>query len=253
MSKPNNDPSSIFDLDRLPEYGLKSLRFQIEMESTNDVALEWLLQDSVELPALVLTEAQRAGRGRGNNRWETSQGALTFSLILPPSLKPQLTLLSLATGFSIVRMIEAASELQAHLKWPNDVLVAGKKIAGILIETTSNGIVVGIGINVNNEPSLETATSLQEQTGQSQDLQGTLAQMLQFFFETLDQTLQQPQQLVEQCENRLAFMNGEIELRVGSEQMSGVLKGLDPSGGLQLETPAGLKTILSATQIRPKQ
>ena len=101
------------------------------MGSTNDEALELLRQDSLELPALVLTESQRAGRGRGGNTWITTEGALTFSLVLDANTSPQLTLLSLATGYSISKMIESCTGLVAEIKWPNDVLLAGKKVAGI--------------------------------------------------------------------------------------------------------------------------
>lgn len=248
-----NDPSSIFDLEELHQGNVKSVLFKLEMDSTNDLAVKLLQQNTLKLPAIILTEMQRAGRGRGNNQWITSEGALTFSLVLPPNSQLQLTLLSLVAGLSIVRMLETDYGLQPELKWPNDVLVTEKKIAGILIETKPNGWIVGVGINVNNILSLDSATSLREQLGQQQDLQKTVSRQIQHFYATQTLAFEQPQQFVEQCEKQLAFLGEEIELVSGSQTVIGKLEGLDRSGGLNVQTTTGVQTIHSATRIRPKR
>lgn len=251
MSNSINEPSNIFQLDQIRNLGgLNSIVFQVEMGSTNDVALELLRQDSLKLPALVLTESQRAGRGRGENTWITSQGALTFSLVLDAGFVPQPTLLSLATGYSIVKMIESNTSLSAQLKWPNDVLLSGKKVAGILIESNPHGVVVGIGININNQPALDSATSLSEELENPLELQQALSSMLNSFFDVLDQVKHDSVQLIQSCENCLAFLNEEIELASGAQQLTGRLLGLDANGGLKLKTETGIENVISATHVR---
>ena len=96
-----------------------------------------------------------------------------------------------------------------------------------LIESNPQGIVVGMGINVNNQPSLDSATSLQQQMGKPLELHQALSTMLTSFVDVLEQANQDSDLLLQQCENRLAFLNQEIELTSGSQQLAGVLVGLD--------------------------
>lgn len=148
--------------------------------------------DSVTRPILVVTGEQTAGRGRGANRWWSATGSLTFSLImqlpdwLPPSRRSELALVA---GLAVRHAVTAQTEGPAHVKWPNDVYVGERKIAGILIETAANWpprIVVGIGLNVNNslaDAPLDVrarATSIIDiLTGQLSDRTGVLLSLLE--------------------------------------------------------------------------
>jgi BirA family transcriptional regulator, biotin operon repressor / biotin---[acetyl-CoA-carboxylase] ligase len=156
-----------------------------ELGSTNDRAMELARQYDVELPALVVSRRQTAGRGRGRKIWWSAEGALTFSLLVDsrvsgilPANWPQL---SLATAVAIcdalhqalsctgqsaeafpplagVKDVAAGSKPRARLgvKWPNDVMLDGGKVAGILVESPGGGapakerLIVGIGLNINN-------------------------------------------------------------------------------------------------------
>ncbi|MDB4777917.1 biotin--[acetyl-CoA-carboxylase] ligase [bacterium] len=245
-----NESSAIFDLKSLQQtLRLKSVIFQVEMSSTNDVGLEILKQSSTSLPCLVLAETQSAGRGRGGNRWSTSEGALTFSLLLERA-NIALPLLSLVAGLSIARTLETTSELLPQLKWPNDVYVGQNKIAGVLIESNANGIVVGMGININNRPTVEHSTSLQQITCRPSQLQSILTHLLGCFFDTFEFAATSPQQLIEQCQNSMLYLGREICFDIGTQEFAGTFLGLDDSGGMILETSTGRETIISAKNIR---
>jgi len=130
-----------------------------ETDSTNTRAIELLASgDSVTTPCLVYAESQSAGRGRGANQWWSVSGSLTFSLIVDLKrtglLVEQIPLLPLLTGMAILRTGEAMLPgADFKLKWPNDVYLSDRKLAGVLIEVPSQSdgrAVIGIGLNVNN-------------------------------------------------------------------------------------------------------
>ncbi len=246
-----NESSTIFDLVSLQQIPwLKSVTFQVEMVSTNDVGLEILKQNPTDLPRLVLAETQSAGRGRGSNCWSTSEGALTFSLLLERTEIPH-PRLSLLAGLSIARSLETTSKLLPQLKWPNDVFVGENKIAGILIESSANGIVIGMGINVNNRPLAECSTSMQQIVERPFQLQSVLTHVLGCFFEAIEIAATSPQQLIEQCQSYMLYLGQKIRLDIGKQEIVGTFWGLDDSGGLILETSTGRETIISAKNIRP--
>ena len=160
--------------------------------STNDRAMECAAIAGVKLPFLVLADRQTAGRGRGANRWWTGPGSLAFSLLMGPvqarpagaagermfdAARRPPPLVSLAAGVAVVEaMAPLVSGHEIGLHWPNDVMLDGRKLAGILIEVLANGrLVIGIGINSNNtaadappEVRLRVVT-LRDATGQPHD------------------------------------------------------------------------------------
>ena len=139
---------------------IQTLEYHDEIPSTSDRVKE-LLQQPVKpsLPCLVIAKRQTAGRGRGNKRWWSGEGAILMSLgfeLLPEFLdRDQLPTLSVATGQAVIRVLTRylpQHKLEVHL--PNDVYVDGKKICGILLESpTPQYAILGIGLNVNNRLS----------------------------------------------------------------------------------------------------
>lgn len=246
-----NDPSEIFDLDSLcDDSRLASIWFRTQTDSTNNVGLDLLSNGTNDFPQLVLTEKQISGRGRGDKHWATSKGALTFSLLLEKIEVPH-SLLSLLTGLSVVRTIQQLGKLVPQIKWPNDVMIRGQKVAGILIESNARGVVVGIGINVNNEPTIEHATSLSQVSNKSFPIKEVLQLQIRSFFDVLELAQSQPERLVEQCQSHMCYLEKHLQLEVGSQQIEGKFVGLDLSGGMLLETASGPKRVLSAKNIRP--
>ena len=123
-------------------------------ESTNDDAFEFINDNEAEDGMLIITDNQKNGRGRRNNKWLSSAGNnLTFSLILKKTDDSDLGLFSILIGVAIVKGIEKFTNINCKLKWPNDIILNKKKIGGILIEAKHNSpfFVIGVGLNVNQQ------------------------------------------------------------------------------------------------------
>ncbi len=135
----------------------KKVYFYEETDSTN-ACIRRLAAEGAKEGTLAVAEIQNAGRGRRGKNWTSEKGVgIWMSLLLRPDISPNQTpLITLLTGLGVCKAIQRATNLPARIKWPNDILMDGKKICGILTEmdgemTRVNYVVVGIGINVNNE------------------------------------------------------------------------------------------------------
>jgi BirA family biotin operon repressor/biotin-[acetyl-CoA-carboxylase] ligase len=142
----------------------REIRVVAATASTNaDLAAE---ARSGAAPGLVLfAEQQTAGRGRLDRSWDAPpRAALLVSVLLRPGVAAAaLPLLPLLAGVAVVETVRSVARLHAVLKWPNDVLVEGRKVAGVLLERVEDAVVVGVGLNVSTRPTelpVETATSL---------------------------------------------------------------------------------------------
>ena len=148
------------DRDRLlRETFLARVEHHRSLRSTNDRAKQCAAGRCGPLPLLIVADSQTAGRGRGRNRWWTGEGSLAFSLLV--DVRPwamdrnREPMIALAAGIATVEAVKPLLPLHTvGIHWPNDVFVAGRKLAGILIEAPSPGIrVIGIGINTNTSLS----------------------------------------------------------------------------------------------------
>jgi BirA family biotin operon repressor/biotin-[acetyl-CoA-carboxylase] ligase len=127
-----------------------------------DVAHQLVRQGAPE-GTCVWTTRQRQGRGRLGRTWESPEGGVYFSLILRPERPPEeIPQLSLVAGLSAAEAIRGITRLSPSIRWPNDLLLEERKVAGILIEAKDGAVVVGVGMNVTTQPTAlpETATSL---------------------------------------------------------------------------------------------
>lgn len=146
-----------------------------------------LLEDEHSEGAVALTEEQTEGRGRLGRRWLSPRGvSLLFSVLLEPAVEtPRLPELSLVAGEACAGAIEAVAGVTPEIKLPNDILLSGRKVAGILAEARERRVVLGIGINVNvPESDLPTdvdlpATSLLVETGREVDRAELLVELLE--------------------------------------------------------------------------
>src|SRR4029077_2959010 len=160
-------------------------------DSTNRVALELGHAGEPE-GAVVLAEEQTAGRGRAGRAWISDRATgLYVTLLLRPKLAPvQAPLLTMMAGLSARSAVQTLTGLAVDLKWPNDLLIGGKKAGGILTEMHAEPgqirfVIVGIGLNVNQEKFAgelaESATSLRIETGKAQSRMELLARLLREF------------------------------------------------------------------------
>jgi len=167
-----------------------TIRVASRLASTNTTALEWVAAGVPPRTALI-AESQTAGRGRNGRTWKTPRGtALALSVILPPPRNPRhLSWMPLAAAVATADAIESLSDVRCRFKWPNDVLIDGKKVAGILTEVRGgsarpSAVVIGIGVNVNNRAAAlpggvgDLATSLLDATGRTVDRNRLAAEIL---------------------------------------------------------------------------
>jgi len=229
--------------------------------STNTLALE-AAADGAPEGSVFLAEQQTAGRGRGNNQWHSAESTGIYcSVILRPALPPSdVLVLSLAAGLAVQSAIqEIDSRVLPDLKWPNDVLIQGKKFCGILAEMSAEAtrvrhIIVGVGLNVNQvsfpDDLEQTATSLLQATGTEWSRVEVCAALLKSLDREYQDLLENPESHVEilrRFEEHSSTARGRqvrIEENGGFE---GVTEGLDPRGFLRVRTREGMRTIYSGT------
>ncbi len=161
------------------------------LPSTNDYANNWLQsEDSPPAGSVIITDCQTNGKGQASNQWLSKpQENLTFSMIYYPVFLPLDNLFALNMVASLsVRNVLSKYTRDIYVKWPNDVLIASKKAAGVLIKNTLSGkkittSIVGIGLNINqlDFPTLPKATSLSIATGQKHDRNTILNEVISAF------------------------------------------------------------------------
>ncbi len=267
-SSASDDPmpehsSSEFKFDRiLNESFIEEIDYHTEIDSTNDRGLELVEQGGKKLPLLVLTDSQSKGRGRGSNQWYSTKGSLTYSLLvaleeLPGERVPQV---SLTVGLALCQAIESiAPRCDVAIKWPNDLFLEGRKLAGVLIElppSQQRQAVIGVGMNVNNPLSeapsdvVATAISLSDTLQMELDVTDVLIQCLCSLDRQLT-TLHDPNHRLSDQWNAYHFLGGrQIELEVYSRKVTGKCVGIDHDGALLLETTSGLERFLGGVVTR---
>jgi BirA family biotin operon repressor/biotin-[acetyl-CoA-carboxylase] ligase len=238
----------------------KELHHFYKIGSTNTAAMAAAAEGAPE-GSVFLAEEQTAGRGRGANAWQSPRSTGIYcSVILRPSLPPSDVLtLSLATGLAVqaaIRQIDTRIDLD--LKWPNDLLIEGKKVCGILAEMNAEAtrvryIVVGIGINVNQAsfPKELSATSLRLVTGSEWsrvELVGALLKSLdREYRELVDNSDAQQSVLQRFAQNSSWIFGKKVRIEENGSAFEGTTEGLDSRGFLQVSTPHGVRTVLSGT------
>ena len=197
---------------------------------------------------LVITNEQTAGRGRIGRSWRSLPGMqLEFSLLLKPSFPSHF--LVMASAVAVSEAVETAAGISAGIKWPNDIEVDGKKVGGILIETTSDFAVLGIGLNVNgtlaDDPMLRsTATTLADAAGHPLSREMIFVELLQRFdlryadlsaiggngaFAALHTAWRE----------RLVTLGRRVTVTQGGSSVSGLAEAVDAGGSLLLRRDDG--------------
>src|SRR5437867_10301928 len=223
------------------------------VDSTNLFAARLLAHGrKVAEGTVIIAESQTAGRGRLGRLWHSEREAgIYFSMVLfpkaPPSLAP---LFTLATALGMHNAVESYTGLDIDIKWPNDLLIGGKKFCGILSEIQAEldlvkTMIIGVGLNENHEgfpkEIADRATSLRMASGR---IQSRLEILLEFFeeFENIYMDLERkgPRGVIDQWTRFSSFANGrKIEIHDGVRRISGVTRGLNPLGALRIEQSGG--------------
>ncbi|MEO0529139.1 MAG: biotin--[acetyl-CoA-carboxylase] ligase [Planctomycetota bacterium] len=234
-----------------------TLEWHDEVGSTNDRAKE-LVTSGVGSPALVGTDRQTAGRGRGSNRWWSADGALTFSFVIDTrawEIAPESQgIVSLATGVATIEAVGTAASVSAQHKWPNDVFLGGKKLAGILIESPQpNHLVIGVGINANNtfehapDDLRATATSLADHVGSSVDPTTLMLAFLDAMEACLQLVAARPAELIEAARAACLLTGRRLTIVDGDRTVTGICRGIDDNGGLRIEVNGVTSSFIAGT------
>lgn len=210
-----------------------------ETDSTNRVALDW-----ADAPhgALVIADAQSAGRGRLGRNWQSPAGrGLYFSLIIRPD-EPNPARYALLAGLGVAAAVESVCAIPIACKWPNDILCNGQKIGGILCETRDDRLIVGVGLNVSHtredlpDRPIFPASSLLLETDKTFPIPALLDAILGSLETTFAQTDWRAA-----YENRM-WGRGEV---ARSNGVLGVVDGIESDGQLRLKTADGPKLVVA--------
>ena len=214
-------------------------------------------QQGVDEGTVIVAEEQTAGRGRQQRSWLSPKGNLTLSIILYPSLSHLPSLIMLAS-LAVVRSIEAATGLKAQVKWPNDVLINGKKVCGILIESDVQGSrvsysIIGIGINVNlrlaDFPEIQSiATSLTGELGRETSRLSVMRHLLAEI-ERLYLTLSSGGSIYEEWRDSLVTLGKRVRATTGETIYEGIAESVARDDSLQLRGADGSLTRIVAGDV----
>jgi BirA family biotin operon repressor/biotin-[acetyl-CoA-carboxylase] ligase len=236
------------------------LRFD-SLPSTNTEAAR---QAALGVPEglCIVAREQTAGRGRRERVWVSPKDAgLYMSLVLRPTLDSGAwPLITLAAALAVREALAEICTLDADIKWPNDLLASGRKLCGILAETTESartrGIILGIGVNLDGRAFppefLDTATSVEEQTGRAPDSERLLEAIIKSFarfYETLQES-GGAARILSEWESHSSFARGRrVRVALAEETFDGVTRGLEPDGALRVETDDGRLRVVRAGDV----
>lgn len=224
------------------------------VESTNDEVCKLALAGAPD-GLILLAETQTIGRGRRGAAWFSPSGeSLTFSILVRPreplALWPRL---ALAAGLAVAEAIESFN-LQPGIKWPNDVWLGKRKVAGILVEAGADFAVVGIGLNVNTTafpPEIsEIATSLQLEKSLPISRADVLAAIIRRFAIRRHQIGSDFANLVDAVRLRCVLTGNRVSLSTAAGSKIGFIEGISSSGELLFRTPQGLERLIQADEVR---
>jgi BirA family transcriptional regulator, biotin operon repressor / biotin---[acetyl-CoA-carboxylase] ligase len=249
-------------IDLLPYLDTERLARIVEIhqtiESTNDRASR-LAKDGAVHGVTVLALEQTAGRGQRGRTWHSPLGGLYVSFVIRPTLSPRLApALTVLSGLALRDAVQTLIRPKLDVKWPNDLLVAegphyGKKLAGILVEATTDSFkidhaIVGIGVNLDDvarpDDLRKRAVSLEELGMSERVLEQVLGKIAGSLERRLDQAAVDGLDPIARDFTRHLFKRGEkVDVNADGERISGVLNGIAEDGALVLETQAGLRTL----------
>ncbi len=215
-----------------------------KLESTMDKA-KTLAKDNAPHLSVVIAEDQNSGRGRMNRKWFSSKGGLWFTIILKPETPPPLSYIyNFAASLSLAKSLRHLFDVDVHVKWPNDLLLDGKKLTGLLSEMATRGdmveyINIGIGINVNNDPrqyepkAIALKDVLQKNVSRKLILETFLND-----FETCIQNID-CKKTIEQWKEMTSTIGSKVRIETLKEIFEGRAVDVDDSGALIIEDNSG--------------
>lgn len=240
------------------EWVAKEVLYFDTIDSTNTKAQE-LAEKGYPSGTLVVADKQESGKGRRGRSWVSPSGTGIFmTLMIKPDINPNnASMLTLVAALAVAKAITSVTGEEAMIKWPNDIVVNGKKVCGILTEMNAqfdyiNNIVVGIGINVHNESFPEEisqmASSLMIEAGGKRFHRAQIIAETMSYFEQYYDTFLQTQDLsalVREYDELLVNMNKAVRVLDPKEPFDGKAMGITPKGELIVDTWESRKLVSS--------
>lgn len=251
-------------MPRTSSFNLSALRTQIKpfrlhwfprLRSTNDHATELRRRGELYAPAAVLAGRQTAGRGRGAHAWWSGPGCVTVTFVFPLDERVLPHQLPLLAGLAVRNAAaEACGNDGVRLKWPNDILYDGRKVGGLLCERVLKADLVGLGLNVNLDPSSappdirDRVTSLAAAAGRALDLTEVLGTVASHLHRVVTQDADRPfLHVLREYDLHHALVGERVTVLDGADSagVSGRCEGLDEMGRLLLRSKSGLHRVIS--------
>jgi BirA family biotin operon repressor/biotin-[acetyl-CoA-carboxylase] ligase len=234
----------------------RRLEYRGALVSTQDLARE-LARAGVPEGTVVLAGRQTAGRGRLGRSFVSPRGGLYFTIVLRPALE-YLRPLPIVAALAVARGLEQVAGLRTALKWPNDVLVSGRKVCGILVESELSGqavnyVLLGIGVNVNTDMSAypeiaAIATSAAAEAGRQVSREALAAAVLNKL-EELYLAAQAGQRVQDEWRARLETLGRPVRVTYGQITEAGLAEDVDSDGSLILRRPDGSRVTIAAGDV----
>ncbi len=214
----------------------KIIKFE-DVSSTQDTAKRFVHRKE-ELA--IVAFSQKRGRGRQRRVWYSPIGGIYLSLVLFPQVR--LTSIPFLAALTIIKVLEDFGFSRLSILWPNDVLLNKRKVCGIICEQYKKAVICGIGLNVNVQEfshGLDSATSLKIETGENQDIDAILNQIIRRF-NVLYEELQKEGLKVKEVLNYLAGLGEVVEIHTARGVIRGMVHDIDDDWGLLLRDPSGV-------------
>ncbi len=231
------------------------------VDSTNTVAIE-LGERNVRQGTVIVADRQTAGRGRFNREWLSPAGNIYLSVLLRPAFSvSEIPVLTITAAVACARAVKEITGLRVEIKWPNDLMVSGKKLGGILTEAKSRGktvhfVVVGIGINLNSDSAdfppevCSAVTSLRAETGKETRKDGLIQSILEemgHWYGML--TVGKKGCVLEESKRISCTLGKRVVITTGEGVFEGVAETLDEEGRLILRLPSGILKVISSGDV----
>ncbi len=245
-----------------------NIDYSLEVNSTNVRARE-LARNGCAHGTVVVSEVQKTGKGRLSRQWHSPWGGLWMSVVLRPNIQPaQAPFITVLAGTALASALRDDLDIDARIKWPNDILVGGKKLCGILTEMDAemsrvDHIVIGIGMNVNNDVSKlpnglrDTVTSLSLESGGGGapvDRPRLLLSILGSLNRHLDKmsTSGGRAEVLGQWREMSDTLGRKVKVEMVDKSVVGTAIGIDEEGALLVETKEGEERVLSGDCVHLK-
>lgn len=248
------------DVASLVAAGFATVVHRDALGSTMDEARSLAEDPEARLPALVIADRQTAGRGRRGAGWWQADGALAASLVIGAAgAGPPRPIWALACGVAVAESIRALEPgVEAVVRWPNDVEVAGRKLAGILVETAAHGrAVIGLGVNTSGSATDAPAAlgprvaTLPDLTGRPLGREGLLAAFLPRFTELVGVLARDGEAFAARYRPLCALNGRVVTIHLGTERHEGLCRGIDAGGGLVIDGARGRRAFTSGSLSDP--